>query len=65
MRFTSSIVALAVPALAAAQAYGPPPGPVAGPTSTSSSVATAPTAPPDTTGFVNVGVTISSELFSF
>lgn len=58
MRFTTTaIAALALPAFAVAQIYGPPPGPApASPSSSTSSAPAVPTAPPSTQGFMNVGL---------
>ncbi|THH05578.1 hypothetical protein EW145_g4698 [Phellinidium pouzarii] len=65
MRFTTAIAAFSLPAFAVAQIYGPAPGPAPGSSSsTSSALPTAPTAPPNTAGFVNINVAFN-ETFTF
>ncbi|TFK42931.1 Cupredoxin [Crucibulum laeve] len=53
--FTTVLTAFLLPVLAAAQ-YGPPPGPAAPTTQTSSAAVTAPSAPADTPGHMNINV---------
>ena len=52
----SAVLAFLLPAFAAAQLYGPAPGPAGGSTTTSSATNTAPSAPANSAGFVNVDV---------
>lgn len=53
MIFTTLVSVLAIPALVSAQIYGPPPS---SGTTTSAAPASAPSAPPDTQGQMNINV---------
>jgi len=63
--FTKLLALFLLPALAAAQAYGPPPGPAPASSSasaTSAALTVAPTAPPNTPGQINIDVAFDGML---
>ncbi|TDL27209.1 hypothetical protein BD410DRAFT_713892 [Rickenella mellea] len=61
MHFSSAISLLAIPALVAAQGYGPAPGPASG-SSTSAAAAAVPSAPPSTSSQINIDVAAGEKL---